>query len=241
MDVPLKIAICEDLPQDMENMISMIKSLSLPVEITSFTSGEDFLAAYPGGKFDLVFFDIYLTGMTGTKAAAYLRSIDEHCGIVFITVSEEHMLEAFDVGAQHYLVKPIDSNKLEKVIQKRMEVIQWLRQVFSISLKGEKKDIPFNEIYYIEVQNHNCYIHTKEEVIDAGTTMTIESFIALLPTPPFVRCHKSYIVNLSYVKSIGRDFEMVNGDKVYIRRNDVRKYTIELAQWRLAEVRKELL
>ncbi len=189
----------------------------------------------------MVFFDIYLTGISGTKAASHLRSIDEHCGIVFTTTSEEHMLEAFDVGAQHYLVKPVERKKLERVIQKRVELLKWLRQVCSIPLKGGKKEIPFNEIYYIEVQNHNCYIHTKNEVIDAGTTMTIEGFVALLPNPPFVHCHKSYIVNLSYVKAINRDFEMINGNKAYIRRNDVRKYTKELARWRLFEARKELL
>ena len=240
VEAPLKIAICEDQSQDMERLIALIKSLPYPVEIASFVSGEDFLAAYPGGKFDLVFFDIYLTGISGTITANHLRTIDDHCGIIFTTTSQEHMLEAFDVGAQHYLVKPIDKNKLNKVLEKRIAIIQWLRQSCSIPIKGQKKDIPFNEIYYIEVQNHNCYIHTKGEIIDSGTTMTIESFAALLPTPPFVRCHKSYIVNLSYVNTIDRDFEMINGDIVYIRRNDVRKYTKELARWRLSEARKEI-
>jgi DNA-binding LytR/AlgR family response regulator len=103
-------------------------------------------------------------------------------------------------------------------------------------------EILHDHIYYVEVYDHNCLVHTSGGIIETGASMTIEDFVPLLAPPRFLRCHQSYIVNLSYVESIGRDFTMKNGSTVQIRRGDLakcRNYMSELNKWRLLEAGRE--
>lgn len=238
----LRIAICEDMDTDAEHLRSLIEASDIAAEISRFESGGAFLASRPAGRFDLVFFDIYMGGVSGVEAARVLREADEGCGVVFITTSEDHRPEAFDVGAEQYLVKPVDGDKLHKILKKRLSLSERTYKICPVNAKGQRVDIPLDHIYYVEVQDHNCLVHTSSGVIETGSTMTIEDFAPLLPPPRFMRCHQSYIVNLSYVQSIGRDFVMKNGSKVYIRRGDLakcRQYERELDKWRLAEAGRD--
>lgn len=241
IDTILKIAICEDMDSDAAFLESLITQSGFPVFISRFSSSEAFLSTQPVRRFDLIFFDIYMSGITGMEAAAVIRKQDEDCSIVFTTTSENHMLEAFDVGAQQYLIKPVDSKKLETLLKKRAATLSESKKSCIINVRGEKRSIAFDQIYYIEVFGHNCSIHTKDGIIETGTSMAIDDFTSLLPSPPFLRCHKSYIVNLCYVKDIDRDFLMKNGDTVYIRRSDIKKCTQVLDLWRLHEAGKDIL
>ena len=146
------------------------------------------------------------------------------------------------MGAEQYLIKPVDRDKLYKVLQKRLAIAEKSTKFCSVNAKGRRVDVPLDHIYYVEVHNHNCLVHTAGGVIDTGSTMTIKDFVLLLPPPRFMRCHQSYIVNLSYVRNVGRDFTMKNGDVVHIRRGGLSKckqYERELDKWRLAEAGKD--
>jgi DNA-binding LytR/AlgR family response regulator len=235
----LRIAICEDDDKDAKHLSSLIRKSGVYADISFFKNGEAFLDVQPMGKFDLVFLDIYMGSITGIEVARILRNADGRCGIVFTTSSEDFRSEAFDVGASQYLIKPVEKEKLFKVLKKRKPDRR--RKICTINVKGTHVDIPYGDIMYVEVKNHNCIVHTIDDEIDTGTTMTIENFINLLPDSRFMRCHKSYIVNLSFVQSVDRDFLMKNGDTVYIRRSDhakCKKWESELDKWRLDEAGK---
>jgi len=234
----LRIAICEDVDGDAAHLRSLIESSGIAAEVTRFADGGDFLASRPAGRFDLVFFDVYMADVSGVAAARALREADERCGVVFSTSSEEHRAEAFDVDALQYLVKPVDKDRLERVLKKRLALLGRKRDICTVNAKGLRMDIPHDNICYVEVYGHNCLVHTASGVIDTGSTMAIEDFAALLPPPRFMRCHRSYIVNLSHVESVGRDFAMKNGGKAYISRGllpEARKYGAYLDRWRLGE------
>lgn len=238
MDV-LRIAICEDSNDDAKGLQSLIMASCVATEISHFESGDAFLASRPAGRFDLVFLDIYMEGISGIEVAYTLRKMDEACGVVFTTTSEDHRPEAFDVDAEQYLVKPVDKVKLEKVLRKRLAVVRNTRETCSVNERGRRVEVVLDHIYYVEVQNHNCLVHTADRVIETGSAMKIDDFELLLPPPRFLRCHKSYIVNMSYVESVGRDFIMKNGQTVYIRRGDIAKCARELDRWRLYEAGKD--
>lgn len=235
----LQIAVCEDLDTDAVLLTQQITGSGIPAEISRFESGEALLAAKPAGRFDLIFLDIYMKGITGIEAAHTLRRTDEDCGIVFTTTSEAHLAEAFDVGAEQYLVKPVQREKLLKLLRSRVEYVRRSRKSCTVNIRGHRAEIPFDRIYYIEVYGHNCQIHTSDGVLETGSSMTIDDFLSLLPVPRFLRCHKSYIVNMSYVRDISRDFIMKNGHTVYIRRGDVKKCAAALDRWRLYEAGRE--
>ena len=236
----LRIAICEDLDRDAKHLRSLIEESGIETTITRYKSGGAFLASHPAGRFDIVFFDIFMGDVSGIDAARVLLQTDDRCGVIFITSSEDFRAEAFDLGAEQYLIKPVEKEKLYKILQKRTPNRR--RSSCLVSVKGENIDIPFDDIIYVEVKNHNCIVHTTNGKIDTGTTMTIEKFKSLLPTSRFMHCHKSFIVNLSYVQKVDRDFQMKNGDTVYIRRSDLarcKRWELELDKWRLDEAGRD--
>ena len=236
----LKIAVCEDLDKDAKHLLSLIEESDVETEVTRFNSGGAFLATQPAGIYDLVFLDIYMGDVTGVEAAQTLRKMDDRCGIVFTTTSEDFRSEAFDVGAAQYLIKPVNSEKIFNILRKRQHNRR--RNILTVNVKGKHVEMPFDDIVYVEVKNHNCIIHTMDGKIDTGTTTTIENIQQMLPATRFMRCHKSFIVNLSFVDSIDRDFVMRNGDTVYIRRSDLskcKKWERQLDKWRLDEAGRD--
>ena len=239
----LRIAICEDEKKDAERLASLISKSGVAAEVTNFESGESFLAFHPAGRFDLVFFDINMIGLSGVEAARALREADDACAVVFTTNSPDHMPEAFDVGASQYLIKPLQYEKLGKVLKKCLDMKELSQKTCLIKTKSGHVNVPLDHIYYVEVIDHNCLAHTANGVIETDY-MTMRDFEDLLPPPRFLRCYKSYIVNLSYVEKIDREFRvfiMKNGHKVYIRRDDVAKCAHELDRWHLAEARRDLV
>ena len=162
-----------------------------------------------------------------------LREMDGDCGVVFTTSSSGHMPEAFDVGAEQYLLKPVEYEKLERVLKKRLAIKERSQKTCLVNAKGQRIDVPLDHIYFVEVSGHSCRVYTSNGVLETGSTMTMDNFERQLPPPRFLRCHKSYIVNLSYVEKIDRDFIMKNGHRVYIRRGDIAKCSRELDLWRL--------
>lgn len=220
----LYIAVCEDIELDAQHLCSLIRECPGDMDITRYADGEAFLSDFTGGKYHLVFMDIYMGGMTGMEAARLLREKDEECALVFTTSSTEHALEAFGVAAAQYLVKPVAPADVRSVLQKRRAALEREEEeVMRVNARGAWMDIPFKEIVYIEVRNHNCLIHTSGGVIETGTTMRLEDFNRLITRPNFLRCHRAFIVNFAFVDRVEQDFIMKNGDIVYIRQTDLKK------------------
>ncbi|MCL2030050.1 MAG: LytTR family DNA-binding domain-containing protein [Oscillospiraceae bacterium] len=240
MALPLKIAICEDIPQDAAQLKEWIGASGVPAEVSLFESGEAFLAARPSRRFHLVFMDIYLNGMSGVETARALRETDKRCQIVFITTSAAHALESYGVDAMQYLVKPGGIGP--EVIAALLGRVERLREkiaaeVCPVVSGGRRRDIPLGDILFAEVYDKQCHIHVlgeagRETVV---ALMRLDELAALLPPPRFLRCHRSNIVNLEHVVRIRDDFILSTGDLVYVRRGDRTKCEIALNEWHLAK------
>ena len=108
----LSIAICEDVPSERELLLSLARDWArgagAHVSLEAFASAEALVFHRAGGKeFDLLLLDIGMRGMSGMELARELRA--QGCGaqIVFITGYADCMAEGYDVGALHYLLKPV--------------------------------------------------------------------------------------------------------------------------------------
>ena len=92
---PLRLAICDDLPEEREKLVSLLEHSSIPAAYSQFESSEDLLEVFRPGKFDLLLMDIYMNGMTGVEAVRKIREMDETIPIAFTTTSTEHTLESY--------------------------------------------------------------------------------------------------------------------------------------------------
>lgn len=159
-------------------------------------------------KADAIFADIEMPGLNGLD---FIRGMSQKPLVVFTTAHSEYALEGFKVDATDYLLKPIDYQDFlrsaEKVYHQFLLIQgaatgQSNRQV--VFVRSEYKTIPLaiEEIIFIESRSEYVRIFSqdKKPVMTLGS---LKSYQEMLPPDLFLRVHRSYIVNLSAIKSIG--------------------------------------
>lgn len=112
----MRIAICDDEPEVRNDIERKIRLLYPEMELLLYEDGQELLSTE--ALFDIIFLDIRMEGMNGMEAARALRAAGSDAVIIFVTALEEYVYEAFDVGAFHYLVKPLDRGKFYEVLSK---------------------------------------------------------------------------------------------------------------------------
>jgi CheY-like chemotaxis protein len=95
----LRIAVCEDDPDDAAFLDDLIEKSGILSECHAFAGGEELLASFGAGRYDLIFMDIYMEGMQGIETVEAIRQTDRNVVIAFITSSLDHALEGFRLNA----------------------------------------------------------------------------------------------------------------------------------------------
>jgi DNA-binding LytR/AlgR family response regulator len=216
----LRIAICEDTHADLERLRTIIEQSNVPAQVHAYTDAAAFMHAFTPNFFNLVFLDVYLDGENplGIEVAKKIRETDNEVRLALTTTSLDFALVGYSVKATQYLVKPVQASEVEALLLLVVKYWEDQNDAITVVQDGHKRTIKTNQIIYIEVQNKQCVIHLQDEQIHTYTTL--DKLQSEVPSPPFLRCHRSYIVNMDHVKSIDRDFIASNGDTVYIRRGD---------------------
>jgi DNA-binding LytR/AlgR family response regulator len=216
----LRVAICEDESEDIKRLYSFVENSDIPVKADCFKSGEAFLHTFAAGKYDLIFIDIYMSGISGVNVAEHIREADKNVTLAFTTSSLEHTLESYRLGAIKYLEKPLKEHDvleaLELSVMKKKS-----RACVTLLIGGKYKDILLDEIIYFEHRNHAVIVHTISGELRTSQSVKLDAVDAKVPSPPFLRCHYSFIVNLNYVQSRDKeypDFIMTGGVRVPITR-----------------------
>ncbi len=228
----LNIVLCEDDRNDRNQLIELLNSCSILCDITSFCDAESLLEYSRLDTVDLFLLDIYMNNMSGLKLAEELRNRNIKGEIVFITSSPDHALEGFKVNALQYLVKPVDQKSLANMLERFIKINDRIDLNYCrVSVNKEERDIYYRDIQYIEIIDKYCKIHTNDGIIE--TYSTLSKLLKKLPSPPFLRCHRSFVVNMDQVENIVDDFIMKNGEIVYIHqykkeevKNEYMKYLI---------------
>lgn len=218
----LQIAICEDSIDEQNRILYILENSNFPVKIAVFNCGESILEDYTEGKFDLIFMDIYMDGISGIEAVTKIREIDENVPIAFTTTSTDHTLESYRLNALKYIEKPVK----EKSVYELLELAQLRKKNaphLTLKIRGKEVAIQFEKIVHIEQKSHSIFLLlTGGEVIKVNDRL--ENIESQFENLSFFRCHKSFLVNLSYVKNIDRDlmvFVMKEGKNVHIRRESM--------------------
>ncbi|MGO5066999.1 response regulator transcription factor [Clostridium sporogenes] len=213
----LKLAICDDEKSQREEIVGIIdKALRLKnkqYKIFQFNTGEDLISLT--NNFDIYFLDIKMDKLTGIEVAKKIRLINEQAVIVFITGLKDYVFDAFDVRAFHYILKPIDENKLKDVLYSALLQFDKKDKFIIAKTISQATKIFLKNIMYIESQHRKLKIHTKNNIIEYYHK--ISDIEKELYGCNFFRCHKSYIVNLKYVESYDNIFiTLINSEKIYV-------------------------
>lgn len=208
----MEIGICDD---EMEVCLSLAKKIRAQIpdaDLRLFTSGEELLEA--DHKPDLLFLDIRMEGIDGMEAARKLREAEEDLVIIFISGCADHVFDAFDVDAAHYLVKPFDEAKLRQVIRKADASLRRRRDEeprLVVSRRGQHTSVCHRNIQWAEVFNRTVVLHTSRgDVSYYGRLTDLEKELG----EDFFRTHRAYLVNCRFVDSYDARSVQIGGDRI---------------------------
>ncbi len=208
-----RFAVCDDNPVDAAYVAGLIgewnKTAKLPLKIEQYPSAEAFLFAYEDDNaIDVLFLDIEMGSMSGVELAKRLRQSGAGLQIIFVTGYMEYIAEGYDVEALHYLIKPVTGGRLGAVLDRAVERLKMRENTLTLTLADGVVRLPLYEIQYLEVQKNYVTIHADEEY---SVKRTLNELAEELDES-FYRIHRSYIVNLRFVKRISRA-EVILKDK----------------------------
>jgi len=201
--VAYRAAICDDSIKDAEYVQSILNrwatSREFSVQSEVFPSAESFLFRYAEDKnFDILLLDIEMGIMDGVTLAKSIRKENEEVQIVFITGYSDYISEGYEVEALHYLMKPVNEEKLFSVLDRAVEKIKQNERCLNLELSGEMVRIPFYEIRYLDVRQNYVTIHGKKDYTVKRTLGDFEKEL----DERFFRAGRSLIVNLKCVQRV---------------------------------------
>jgi DNA-binding LytR/AlgR family response regulator len=192
------------------------------------TNGPEALAASDELDPDVVFLDIQMPGLTGFEVARrLLERADEAPAVVFVTAYDQHALEAFDVNAVDYLLKPVDAGRLQQAlirVRRRLgaarqegeprllneQVEQIVKIMASRQSRREQVAVKAGERFWLVQADEIIFASLADESITivtgqvAGTSnyRTLDDLQARLDPDTFWRVHRSHLVNINKIKEI---------------------------------------
>lgn len=173
------------------------RKINLHTEI--FPSAESFLFHYAEDKTcDILLLDIEMGKMDGVTMARQIRKENSTVQIIFITGYSEYIAEGYEVAALHYLIKPIDRQKLFTTLDRAAEKLRQNERCLNLTLPGEMIRLPMHEIKYLDVYQNYVTIHARQ---DYTVKRALREFEPLLDER-FFKTGRALIVNLTYITRV---------------------------------------
>ncbi|AOZ99540.1 LytR/AlgR family response regulator transcription factor [Flavobacterium commune] len=226
----MKCVIIDDEPLAVDlikEFVSKVESLEL---ISTFNNAIDAIAMINTSNVDLIFLDIEMPHFSGID---FLNAIDKKPLVIFTTAYSDYAVEGFNLGAVDYLVKPIPFNRFLKSVMRAQQTFLSQNNTPAAAItpkvvapeiepdfmfvrsEYENVKINFSDILFIEGLKDYVKIYTA----DNKFTLTLISLIKLenlLSSKGFARIHRSYIINIKYVKSIQKNKVLIADKRIPI-------------------------
>lgn len=213
----MRIAICDDEARGRERIQTLLEKEFDQVQTREFDSGMKLLAAVQEGyQPDILLLDIAMEGMNGMETARQIKRLSDVI-LIFVTGVKEQVFQAFDVGAFHYLVKPVEQERLKEVLNRAMMEVQKRQgspKFLLIKAGGVHRRIPVEDILYVENNGRKVIVYTRTEKLEYYERMNhLEEVLG----EGFYRCHRGYLVALGAVSGYDNtSITVSSGDKIYL-------------------------
>ncbi len=227
-DLITHIAICDDNRTTAEIVSGSVEKIFAQhgeqVKISVYHSAKDFIRDMTGHVFDLVLLDIEMPGSDGVEIARMLRRNDNPADIVFVSAREDRVFETFEVHPFGFVRKSTFVKDISLVIDafismRNNNLASSENRTLVVSTRDGTSSIPINKIIYIEGcrKEQLAYMTNLDKPVVFCSSM--EKLEQKLCDSGFIRVHKGYIVNYSYIGVIGQtDITLTTGDVLPLSR-----------------------
>ena len=198
-----RVAIVDDSTTDAKFVQSILNNWAdqrqANIQVEVFPSAEAFLFRYAEDKeWDILLLDIEMGAMDGVTMAKRVRQDNEAVQIVFITGYSDYIAEGYEVAALHYLMKPVNREKLLTVLDRAMEKRKQEERCLNLEAYGEMVRLPFYEIRYLDVHQNYVTVHAKADYTVKRTLGDFEKEL----DDRFCRVGRAMILNLKYIQRV---------------------------------------
>ena len=229
----IKIAILEDSDADYTRICKawdrFSKEENLSYQITHYKDSTSLLEQFHS-QFDLIFLDIEVPGKNGMETAQEIRKIDNLTILVFLTNFSKYAVNGYEVNAADYMLKPLDYYSFALKMHKILHMLyQNIEKEITIMTKGLQHRFSINELFYVEINNHDLIYHMDDETISTrGSLSEVEKS---LPKNSFSRCNNCYLVNLKHVTKIKDNTVWIGKNELTISRPKKKMFLNDLTNY----------
>jgi DNA-binding LytR/AlgR family response regulator len=217
----LRALVVDDEPLARQEMRYLLGRVGGVAECEEAPNALEALALLQGGRYDVVFLDIRMPGLTGMQAMRVIEALPRPPRVVFVTAHEEHALEAFDVAAADYLLKPVSEARLRKALARigdggvpgpaeaAGEVVldrpsEIGRALIPAEQDGRTLLIRAGDLRFASVSGHTTHLHTRDRTYVCR--LSLGELEERLAPAGFLRVHRGYLVNLEHVREVSPFF-----------------------------------
>lgn len=222
----MKIAIVDDDESQLSLLTQYITAEAAAFshcehQLIPFRSGEAFLDTWSSGAYDLIILDIFMGGLTGMDVAFRIRQSDPDVLLVFCTSSNEFASESYEVGAQHYLRKPVTHDDIKRMFQ-RLDLGSYERS--RVIRLPDGHAVMLHDILYTDYENHVVTVHFKNTQPYRLRTRQSEIEELLLPCGYFCAPYKGVTVNFHAVVTLTNDtITLTDGTNIPLTRRKTKE------------------
>lgn len=201
----MKLCICDDdktMHEKIRQCLQPFFTESQMPQITDFFKGEELAEHYSSGKdFDIVFLDIEMDKMNGIDTATEVRKYAPEAIIIFVSSHKNYVFDAFRCEAFHFLVKPIEQEEFDDVLNRALHKHRVMHEKYLASWKNQRNVLRIGDITYIEGYRRRIKVHVAGSEYEH--TGKVSDAYEKLKDHGFVRVHQGYVINMRHIKTFG--------------------------------------
>lgn len=214
----MRIVILEDDRSDRDRLLAFCERYAgetgLDIKADAFIRPDDLpedMSVYDGALFDIMM----EKRAAGVEAACALRGAGWKGALVFITSSVDFYPQGFEVNAAHYIIKPVAYGAFAEAMERIIEKTGRPGRIVTMPVPRGEITLPERDIIFAEVYDHDTLIHTMNG--ELRVSMTLTEVEALLSKECFLRCFRSYVVNMAHIERMEEaHFVLTGGARVNI-------------------------
>ena len=233
------VGFCDDEMEVQQQFLHLLEQYrsgsSRKIGCKTFCSPLDLLAEVERGtRFDILFLDVLMPGQNGIHTAQEIRNLDSNVKIIFLTNSPEYAVQSYSVGAFYYQMKPLEARSLFRLMDSVLAVCREEKEnSILLRCKSGITRVEIRNLEYCEILHRTLFIHLTDGSVLESVGSLDELCIQLQSYGCFLRVHRSFLINLSHVKSISfRAAVMSGGAQIPIPRgkyNDIKQAFLDYA------------
>ena len=230
MNVPasgLRVLVIDDERPALDEVTFLLESDARVAQVHATDSPTEALRLLQQIEVDAVFLDIRMPGLSGIDLAQVLSNFRTPPVAVFVTAHEQHAVDAFELNAVDYVLKPVGRERLAEAVRRVLAATHTEdpEEQVPVERGGVTRFVPISQIRYVEAEGDYARLHTAEDsyLVRVPLTQLEQDWSGA----GFFRIHRSILIATGFVDEIrvdgGRCSVMIGGQELQVSRRHTRE------------------